>query len=212
MKIYIYTTILIAIGCTIVYILISMPDTKAKIQRTLSSKLNNSAINLLQSDSDGNLSCIPAPLDGQQNYYLSGGGSWQKSLTQTYINARISIDLGSGISILKFTELTTSSICPVPFVLTNPTTFKSPNISGNYKIDIVLNSVSSVDLLKQCVITPVIGGVVQSTTISSLPVNGVPNSVSGVLILNIPANTILTFNLTNIWRINSEGTITIVGL
>ena len=86
--IYIYTTILIAIGCTIVYILISIPDTKAKIQRTLSSKLNNSAINLLQSDSDGNLSCIPAPLDGQQNYYLSGGGSWQKSVMRLLLNLR----------------------------------------------------------------------------------------------------------------------------
>ena len=67
--IYIYTTILIAIGCTIVYILIdrkyknSRPDTKTEIQRTLSSKLNNSAGNLLQSDPSGNLSVIPAPLN-----------------------------------------------------------------------------------------------------------------------------------------------------
>ena len=80
--IYIYTTILIAIGCTIVYILIdrkyknSRSDTNSKIQRNLSSQLNNSVGNLLQSDPSGNLSVIPAPLTDQKNYVLSGNGSW----------------------------------------------------------------------------------------------------------------------------------------
>jgi len=73
MKIYIYMTILIAIGCTIVYILIdrkyknSRPDTKSEIQRNLSSQLNNSTGNLLQTDPSGNLSIAPAPLTQYYN-------------------------------------------------------------------------------------------------------------------------------------------------
>jgi len=57
--IYIYTTILIVICCTIVYILIdrkyknSRPDTKSEIQRNLSNQIIG---NLLQTDSSGNLS------------------------------------------------------------------------------------------------------------------------------------------------------------
>jgi hypothetical protein len=82
MKIYIYTTILIVICCTIVYILIdrkyknSRPDTKSEIQRNLSNQLNNSAGNLLQSDPSGNLSVIPAPPVDQPNYVLTGNGNW----------------------------------------------------------------------------------------------------------------------------------------
>ena len=75
MKIYIYTTILIVIFFT-VYILIdrkyknSSPDTDPKIQRTLSSQPNNSAGNLLQTDSSGNLSVAPGmPVVGA---YMSG--------------------------------------------------------------------------------------------------------------------------------------------
>jgi hypothetical protein len=77
--IYIYTTILIVICCTIVYILIdrkyknSKPDTNPKIQRNLSSRIIG---NLLQSDSSGNLSVIPAPLTDQKNYVLTGNGNW----------------------------------------------------------------------------------------------------------------------------------------
>ena len=61
MKIYIYTTILIAIFFA-VYILIdrkyknSRPDTNLKIQRTLSSQIVG---NLLQTDPNGNLSVAP---------------------------------------------------------------------------------------------------------------------------------------------------------
>jgi hypothetical protein len=79
MKIYIYTTILIAIGCTIVYILIdrkyknSRLDTNPKIQRNLSSRIIG---NLLQSDPSGNLSVIPAPPVDQPNYVLTGNGNW----------------------------------------------------------------------------------------------------------------------------------------
>ena len=86
MKIYIYTTILIAI-CFAVYILIyrkyknSRPDTKTEIQRNLSSQTIG---NLLQTDSSGNLSVIPAPLVDQRNYLLTGKGNWAPVIINSY--------------------------------------------------------------------------------------------------------------------------------
>ena len=106
----------------------------------------------VSSESAGTAGGVPAPPVGQQNYYLSGGGSWQKSLTRTYTIARINIDKTllestSTISNLKFLNIT-SPICPAPFVLsTDSITFTSPNISGTYKIDIAINTIiPSVDL------------------------------------------------------------------
>ena len=209
MKIYIYTTILIAI-CFAVYILIdrkyknSRPDTKTKIQRNISNRIIG---NLLQSDPSGNLSVIPAPLVDQSNYVLTGNSNWAPPSTLTYINARID---GISKSNIEFTILSTSPTCPAPFVLTNPTTFTSPNIPGNYKIDILINNFAAF-AVGYCYIKPVIGGVDSSATIIGKQVPNVPCSLSGVFILSIPAKTTLTFNLTNVSSFySSGGTITII--
>ena len=160
------------------------------------------------STNDGIVGYIPKPLAGQQNHVLSGSGGW-RPVTQTYINARISSVSGSN---LAFTTFSASPVCPNPFVLTNPTTFTSPNISGNYKIDIVLNSVNSANPAAQCILTPVVGGVSSTSTITSRPTPDITLAHSGVVILNIPANTTLTFSLTNITGVQYGGTITIVSI
>jgi microcystin-dependent protein len=161
------------------------------------------------SSATGGVGYVPAPLAGQQNHVLTGGGGWQQSSTITYTNARID-GLGAGPS-LKFTALSTSPTCPAPFVLTNPTTFTSPNISGNYKIDILINNFATFTKAYG-IITPVIGGVPSRTTITGSQIDNVPGGLSGMVILPIPANTALTFSLSNVSYTYSGGTITIVSL
>ena len=158
---------------------------------------------------NGAIGYIPAPQSGQQNHVLTGAGNWAPPSTLTYINAKITGFSGSN---LTFATLSTSPTCPNPFVWTNSTTFTSPNIPGNYKIDLFINTANAVAIGTKCVVTPVIGGVSSTTTISTDPISAVPGPVSGVLILTIPANTTLTFIISNMNNLNGGGTITIVSL
>ncbi|MEI8231407.1 MAG: hypothetical protein WCG32_02395, partial [Actinomycetes bacterium] len=59
----------------------SRPDTNTEIQRNISSQIIG---NLLQTDSSGNLSVIPAPPADQQNYLLTGNGNYKPVIINSY--------------------------------------------------------------------------------------------------------------------------------
>ena len=99
-------------------------------------------------------------------------------------------------------------ICPKHSIIVVLDIVTSPNIPGNYKIDILINNFAAVSG-GDCYITPVIGGVDSSATIIGKQIPNVPGSLSGVFILTIPAKTTLTFNVTILFY-STGGTITII--
>ena len=136
MKIYIYTTILIAIGCTIVYILIdrkyknSRLDTNPKIQRNLSSRIIG---NLLQSDPSGNLSVIPAPPVDQPNYVLTGNGNWAPPPPVEYLHVANTTSGGyPGGTPIPFETLVSSSTNSITLV--SPYTLFVLKVGKTYKL------------------------------------------------------------------------------
>jgi hypothetical protein len=176
---------------------------------SIQSLRNNNTITAFTgatSSTAGSIGYIPAPIAGDQTKFLCGDGNWQ-SAVKTYMNASIGTTITSNK--LTFSLYTIVPTCQYPFILTNSTTFTSPNISGVYIINLIINVLGCTSAPS---ITPSVGGTSTGQVFYGGYAPGLALPLCGTCIINIPANTTLSFNTSAITGIGYIGMLTITNL